>query len=117
MEKLITAIQNLIKTLVELFGVTTTIWLVVGTVIVLIAWKIYTDIRKRQEVDKALQAKDYTIQLLAEQNREFRVTILKQQGWDDASIDKFILKNTPENPIEARKMLEEKQPAKKKKTS
>lgn len=117
MDKIFQAINELLKTCVELLGYNLTVVLIFLVPSLLFLYKVYNDWTKRREVNLAIKAKDETIQVLAEQNRQFRVIELKEKGWNDDAINNVVMKNTPKDAVEARKMLQESKPGKVKKTS
>lgn len=106
-DKALEAINALLNTLFAQLGPFGTMGLLLLIALLFFGWRVYSDYRKDSEINKALAAKDETIQMMAEHHRELRVIHLKLQGWSDDAIERFILKSTPKNPIEARKMLEE----------
>ncbi|MCD9189268.1 MAG: hypothetical protein LUM44_22820 [Pyrinomonadaceae bacterium] len=112
MDKVLEALDKLLRTCIEFFGVNLTIFFIFAIPILLFLYRIYTDWVKRNEVDAAIKAKDETIQVLAEHNRELRVLHLTQLGWDSASIEAVVMKNTPKDAIEAREMLQKSKPKK-----
>ena len=117
MDKFLEALNKILETCISAFGTNFTIFLIFAVPLGFFGYKIYTDWRKRKEVDATIQAKDETIQILAEQNRQLRVIELTHLGWSAKAIDKVIMKNTPKDAIEAREMLENSKPTKPKITS
>lgn len=117
MKEILEAVDKLLRTCLEQFGVNTTLFLIFSVAIGLFLWRIYNDWRKGKEINAAIKAKDETIQVLAEHNREFRVIDLKARGWSDEMIDAVVLKNTPKDAIEAREMLQNSKRREKKEAS
>jgi hypothetical protein len=107
----INALNNLVKSLVAIFGAWGTIGIAAGVLIVTGGWKIYNIRRKDREVNLALKEKDRTIQRLAEQERNFRILFFKEKaGWTDEQIQQFVMKNEFEDVPSARKELEGESP-------
>ncbi len=105
--EVIKAIGELITLLVDKFGTERVFWLAVIILICSFIWKLWADGKKDREINIALEEKDRTIQRLASENREYRILIFKKNhSYSDEEIDKFILKNIPENADEARNWLE-----------
>jgi len=106
-DKILEALERLLRICIEFFGPNVTLALIFLVPFGLFAFRFYTDWRKRQEVNEALKAKDETIQTLAELIRQYRVIELRQQGWSEEAIERIVLRNTPKDAIEARKLLED----------
>lgn len=106
MDKLFEALDKILRTCIEYFGVNLTLFIIFAAPILLFLWRVYTDWVKRNEINATIKAKDETIQVLAEQNRQLRVIELKHLGWNDKAIDAVVMKNTPKDAIEAREMLQ-----------
>jgi hypothetical protein len=103
----INALNNLVNSLVALFGAKVTIGIVVVIVGLTTWWKIWNIKRKDKDVDLALKEKDRTIQRLAEQERNYRILFFKEKcGWTDEQIQQFVMKNEFEDVPSARKELE-----------
>ena len=117
MDKLLETLDKLIRTCIEFFGVNWTIFFIFAVPICAFLWKLYTDYVKRHEINETIKAKDETIQVLAEQNRQLRVIELKHLGWSDKAIESVVMKNTPKDAIEARELLQNSKPKTKSKTS
>jgi uncharacterized membrane protein (DUF106 family) len=105
-DKALEALNKLLQTCIQFFGVNFTVFLIFAIPIGFFLYKIYTDWVKRNEINATIKAKDETIQVLAEQNRQLRVIELKHLGWSDEAIDRVVMKNTPKDAIEARKLLQ-----------
>jgi hypothetical protein len=106
LKEILDAVDKLLRTCLEFFGVNLTVWIIIGTVAFFALWRVYSDWAKRKEVNSTVAAKDHTIQILAEQNRQLRVIQLKNDGWALKDIENFVLKAIPKDPIEAREMLQ-----------
>ncbi len=106
MDGILKSLEPLLKLFFDKLGVGWTIALLLGIGILLFAFRCYKDWRKDREIHLALQAKDKTIQIIAEQNRQYRVLELKEKGLSDEMITALVLENTPANPAEARAILE-----------
>lgn len=103
----IKALNEFFQTLANLFGAERLFWFLVILLIASFIWKIWAEKRKDRDTNLALKEKDRTIQRLAAENREHRILIFKKiHGFSDDEIEKFILKNSPENADDARTLLE-----------
>lgn len=105
-DKTIDAASRFVETLKSVFG-PTGIWviLILG-LIAAIGFKLYNDYQRSKREGVALDAKDETIAILVEQNRDFRVKIARIDGWSDEMISEIILKKSPQDAIEAQKLLD-----------
>lgn len=116
LDQLLEIIKVFFGLLIKHFGPWGTIVIFGIIALGLFCWRYYSDRRRDKYVDKLLKEKDAAIQRLAEQERNYRVMFLKQMGWSDDDIDRFIMKNQFANPQEARQHLEgKKKPGKMKK--
>lgn len=88
--KLINAITNLISTLVEAFGAKGCIIILAITAIATVIWKIYIHRRKDAAYKALIAEKDRTISRMQDENKVYRIAELKQRGWSDADIKKYI---------------------------
>lgn len=107
MDKILEALDKLLRTCLEFFGPNITVLLIIVVPLGLFLWRWYSDRVKRQETRDALDAKEQTIQILADEVRHLRVIHLKNLGWTDEAIEAVIMKNTPKDAVEARKLLED----------
>jgi predicted membrane protein len=105
LKEVLEVLVKLLELLFKYFNPTVVLVLIVAIPLVFFAYKIYTDWIKRKETNEVIKAKDETIQILNEQNRQLRVIQLKNQGWDDDAIEAVVMKEMPKNPIEAREMV------------
>ena len=106
LDAIIKAFTELLKVLIGTFGPLGTAIFLVIFLILSIAWRLYNDRRKDKEISEALKEKDRAIQRLAEDNRVYRIKDLMSQGWTEDQIEKFVLMNSFENVVDARKQLE-----------
>ncbi|MCA1623180.1 MAG: hypothetical protein LC778_05165 [Acidobacteria bacterium] len=106
-DKTITAIDELFKRIIETFGVRGTIYIAITVFFVLLARRLYNDWQENRKENIALAEKERTIQRLAAENREWHVMFLKAQGMTDKQIERIVLKNIPNNPAEARTLLQD----------
>lgn len=108
LSEIIKEIKGLIELLINKFGTWGFIG-IFGIIIVLVmAWKWYNIYRKDQEEKSALNEKERSIQRLAQENREYKIIILKEKfKWSDEQIEKYILENRGfDDGPSARKSLE-----------
>jgi SpoVK/Ycf46/Vps4 family AAA+-type ATPase len=100
------ALAKILEILFKYLSPNMVLALIILIPVFLLIYKIYSDWVKRHEINETIKAKDETIQILNEHNRQLRVLELKLRGWSEADIDAVVMKQTPKNPIEARDMLE-----------
>jgi hypothetical protein len=105
-EKTIESLEKLLRTCIEFFGPNLTLLLVFLIPLCFFAYRLYTDWVKRTEIDKVVAAKDETIQVMAQQNRDLRVQEFVRLGWTPDQIEAVVLKNSPKNALEARELFE-----------
>lgn len=97
--KLIDAFNALITTLLNNYGPTGTLFIIVGAVVFITGWRFFTDWLKNRKVDQALAEKEASIKRLAGEIRMYRAVFLKEKaGWDDDLINRFLLSDTEEEP-------------------
>jgi hypothetical protein len=105
---IIEALTKLVEVVIRTYGPGPTLAISFLAVAAIAGWRIYQQRRKDKEVHLALQEKDRTIQRLAEQERSLRALLFKQlAGWDDETVERFILRNEFPDPESARKALEQ----------
>jgi hypothetical protein len=113
LKEVLEALTKLLELLFKYLSPNTVLILILVIPILLFLYKIYTDWVKRNETNSTIKAKDETIQILNEQNRQLRVIQLKQLGWSDDAIEAVVMKEMPKNVMEAREMVKKnKQPSK-----
>lgn len=88
--KIIDSLNNLIATLVDAFGVYFTIFLIVAIPIAVFQWKRYNAKQKDKIYDKLIAEKDETIKRMSEELRLYRSALLKDKGWTNEEIDRYI---------------------------
>jgi sensor domain CHASE-containing protein len=109
MDRTLQSLTQLIDTLIESYEPWGTVGIFLGVVVISGLWKWYNDSRSDKRVEQLLQEKDKTIQRLAEQERNMRILFLQRMGGlSDEQIDAFVMKNEFDNPVDARKELEQK---------
>lgn len=78
------------------FGAGWTLVVFLSVPVLFLGWQIYLTWRKDKEANLALEAKEDTIQRLAEENRLYRIQIFKEKfGWTDHQVDTWIIKGEP----------------------
>ncbi len=117
MKEVLEALTKLLELLFKYFSPNTVLALFIVIPFLLFLYKIYTDWAKRNETNETIKAKEQTIQILNEQNRQLRVIQLKQLGWNDDAIEAVVMKEMPKNVIEAREMVRKSKLIKKPKAS
>jgi len=122
MDKILEAINKILQTLLTSFGPGWALLIVFLACVLGFLYKFYGDWVKRNETNHIVRAKDETIQLLAQDNRDLRVILFKYLGWSDEAVKNIVLENIPKDAIEARKLLEKddkqtKTPSTRKRTS
>jgi len=104
---IINALNNLIQSLVAVFGARGTIAILVVIIAGTTWWKIWNIRRKDREINLVLEEKDRTIQRLAEQERNYRILFFKEKfGWTDEQVLQFVMKNEFKDVPSARRELE-----------
>lgn len=115
--EVINALNNLVKSLVAVFGAWGTIGLIAVILVITGGWKIWNIKRKDREIDLVLEEKDRTIQRLAEQERNYRILFFKEKfGWTDEQVLQFVMKNEFKDVPSARRELEGETPSAKQET-
>lgn len=108
--EIIKAFGGLLKTIVDSFGPGITVFGFVFICLLFIARRLYNDHMKDREVNLAIQKLEEALQRANSEAREWRVLFLKEKcGWDNDTVEKFVLKNEfPDGPT-ARNALESKE--------
>ena len=109
--KILDAFNALITTLLNHYGPAGTLLIILGAVVLITGWRLFSDWLKNRKVDQALAEKEASIKRLAGEIRMYRAVFLKEKaGWDDDLINKFLLSDTdygqgPEPPRRRRRRL------------
>ncbi|MBE7436810.1 MAG: hypothetical protein HS115_00025 [Spirochaetales bacterium] len=106
MADIINATTGLFNALVGAFGPWGAVAILVGCTGFLVYWRIRSDRQKDRDRSAALQEKERAIQRLANENREYRILMIKEKyHWTDDQINRYILKAEFNDGAESRKFL------------
>jgi hypothetical protein len=104
---LLNAASHFLEVLVSIFGRQITGLILLFLFIFSIAYKRYKIHQNEKSHRAVIEEKERTIQRLAEENRNYRVVILKSvAGWTDDEVDRFVMKDEFKDGVAARKALE-----------
>jgi hypothetical protein len=96
MDKAIQAAQQLLDWFFQHYGPRWTLLLIFLVPVAFVGWQIWLSWRKDKVTDKALEAKEETIQRLADDNRTYRILFFKEKcGWTDDQIERWLLLKDP----------------------
>jgi hypothetical protein len=105
--QIIDAINRLIQTCVQNFGVRGTVLLLIGVTAAFVAFRLYSEWRKDKKTDTALKEKERSIQRLAEESRMWRFLFLKEKmGLTEEEAKRLVTRNEFLDAVSARRALE-----------